>query len=491
VLTPRQWITRAPVSALLIILALCIVALNPIGYIGGGGDDWHYLNAAECWASNGPCLPHDHWSARWPLVAPLAAAISTFGESRISVSLVPIGYAILSLILFAHLLVRLFGRTAALLAGCALLLTPAFAMLISKPNADMVELCFILAAAAAWIEAASTGRKAAAFVAGVALGLAFQTRETSAAVLAVAGLAWLFLPRERKLLALWCVPGFFAPLLAEMAMYWTTTGDPLGRLRLAFGHTQIASTELSASVDTSRSPLFNPEFIAGWQPSNGIRLHWIADPLLNLLTHPQIGLTLSGAILLLLSLGRSGAIERPALRHVLIGLGAAASMALLLIYALAIDPKPRMFLPLACAAAAGVGVLLPAAFRSREGKVLACIGCAIFLVRSLVVIAAAPNVTGAERVAGDWIQHRQGSVSVDETTRRHLALVPRARALPVDDPSRPFYLTVAWGGCTGRGVVAAEYSFRQDEPALARLTRAAGLGLAHSDSYALCLLQRR
>ena len=70
--------------ALVISLALILI-INPVGFLGGGLDDWHYLNAARCWAAHGPCLPQDHWQGRWPVVAPIGASIFLLGENRFSV----------------------------------------------------------------------------------------------------------------------------------------------------------------------------------------------------------------------------------------------------------------------------------------------------------------------------------------------------------------------------------------------------------------------
>lgn len=54
-----------------VIVLLLLIALNPIGYIGGGGDDWHYVEAARCVARDDACGYETHWATRWPLVLPL------------------------------------------------------------------------------------------------------------------------------------------------------------------------------------------------------------------------------------------------------------------------------------------------------------------------------------------------------------------------------------------------------------------------------------
>lgn len=53
--------TRRIAFALAALIALCCVALNPVGYVGGGADDEQYLAAARCWvAQRVPCLPEGH-----------------------------------------------------------------------------------------------------------------------------------------------------------------------------------------------------------------------------------------------------------------------------------------------------------------------------------------------------------------------------------------------------------------------------------------------
>ena len=69
----RKLLANPPILWLILGLAFVgIVSINPIGFIGGGWDDWQYLDAARCWRAHGPCLPHNHWQGRWPVIAPIA-----------------------------------------------------------------------------------------------------------------------------------------------------------------------------------------------------------------------------------------------------------------------------------------------------------------------------------------------------------------------------------------------------------------------------------
>ena len=473
---------QLPPALPLVACALFLYWLNPVGYVGGGGDDWQYLSASICWAASGPCLPHDHWWARWPLVAPMAASIAALGDSRAALALVPLLWSCAVLLLFARIVERLAGRAAALAAGAVLLLTPAFAIQLARPNIDHVELAFLLVALLGWIEAVRTGRRSWALLLGFGLAVAVLARETSAVFVAAAGIAFLRTPMAEKRVLVWAAPAFALPVAAEMLAYLVATGDPFYRLRLAFGHTRIPSAELASWVDTSRSPLFNAEFIAGWRAANGIEAHWTVKPLLNLVTHANIGMTLIGAAALSIAAPRPDA-ERAQRRTLLALIAIAGGASLVFIYALGIDPKPRMFLPLAAAAAAAAGIAAVALWRS--GSRIVPLAAGLFLLPpAFVSFLAVPANAQAERAAAEWLAAAPGAVTVNETTRRYLALVPGVRGLPVDDDARPLRLAVATEPC---GAALRQAAAHDGEWALLAAMRARSIGLSPENGLWLCL----
>jgi 4-amino-4-deoxy-L-arabinose transferase-like glycosyltransferase len=395
--------------------------------------------------------------------------------------------------LFAFIAERLFGRAAAIVGGAALLLTPVFSLALLQPNVDVVELAFLLAAVAAALQAAESRRRGWAFASGIGLALAALTRETSFVFVAVAAAWFLFMRQADKRLFAWAAPGFALPVLAEMLVYWAATGDALRRLHLSFGHTRLPSTELSAAVDTSRSPFFNPDFIAGWRPANGIDVHWTVDPLLNLFTHPQTGLTLLAGILLLCVYGGKGILPAPQARWAKLFMASAGAAAFLLIYALAIDPKPRMFVPLAAASALAIGAVAPHLWAAKS-RLLLVVASIVVGGQSLLVLAAAPAVRGAESVAANWIAGAAPrTMTLSPNTSSHLALVPSARSLPVDAPGL-FELHLSFGGCAaeadGRAVLRS-WSFLDGEPALTALARRYLPMQASAERYFLCLYAPR
>ncbi len=471
---------------ILIGFAALILLINPRGFIGGGTDDWQYLNAAECWAAHGPCLPTQHWATRWPLIAPLAAVLRTFGETRVTVGLVPLAYAAAATALVRHLATRLFDRSAGLVAGIAFLATPAIGLSLLRPNIDLVELTFLLAALAALIGAVDRRSRSLALVAGAMLALAVQSRETGFAYAIVAGVAFLRADHDTQRLLLWGAPGFILPMLIELTVYAIVFGSPFARFAIALHHTALQSSALAVGVDTSRSPLLDPAIIDGWRPVSGIDLHWIVNPVINLLAHRMTGpILMAGAALLIARRRTVPAVQWRAACRIFV---AAAAASIILIYVLAIDPLPRMFLPLAAAAALAIGGLAPRSPASRaDALVLAALAALLVIV--LATIARQPTMLRAEEPATRIIATHGADLSIDATSRRALALVSGTRTLPDPSVQTRRRIAVAQQGCRPRGAerVAEQYALRGPwfvSPAPYRGTRDA------APDFALCLFER-
>ena len=132
---------RTMVAAAAILLAYTLI--NPVGFLGGGMDDWQYLNAARCWVAHGPCLPYDHWQARWPLVAPLALAIRLIGENRFSVGLPSLIATIACLPPLAMIGNRLFAPPVGFGAMLIFLLVPSVAVELTDPNVEIIEFALL------------------------------------------------------------------------------------------------------------------------------------------------------------------------------------------------------------------------------------------------------------------------------------------------------------------------------------------------------------
>lgn len=433
-------------SAVAVTIAALLVAalVNPLGYRGGGADDWHYLEAARCAAAHGLCPPIDHWWARLPLVMPMGGSIALGGESRLTVALVPFAYALVALTCFTLLVHRHFGRGAAMVAGILLATLPVAAISYLQPNVDMPELAFLMAGFLAFDCAVRRAQRRWAWVAGLLLGLAILTRPTALVILPI--LAWLiFRQRPLRRLALPLALGIAAPLLVETLFYGMWLGDPLIKWRLALGHAAVATDELPPGFHSARGPLLNPDYIAAWRMRMDIHVHWTIDPILNLLANPIIGTSLVATLVLLLLSPPSP--KEAAGRAIWFLLGAAILYFGALTYGLAVDPKPRMFLPVAAAGAAIAGIqVMRLKRRNRELMALALAGLVVTL--SLIRIYIEPDTRRLEPVAARWLAQDGARLSIEDRTARFLTLVPGVRALPLHPTvDRPLAMVIGFDRC--------------------------------------------
>lgn len=439
-------------------LACFYLLLHPIGYTGGGADDQRYLEAARCWAANGAmCVPNNHWASRWPALAPIAAAIQLFDEGRTSIGLGTLGGWAASIALIGLLGRLWFDRTAGLLAAALFASIPIVSAWATQPAVDLVELAFQLGSLALATLAYRRQSVLLTIGAGVAAALAVQSRETSFIFCLVAALAWLRLDAKRRSVLLWSLAGFGGMMAVEMIAYAAATGDPLTRYRLSMAHVEIASAELQPWVDTGRSPLFNPAYVAGWKRAMGIEVWWPIDPWLNLLANPLLGYWLVAAIGIGLAFWRVA----DAAARTLIGRNAfgAAMVAILLVYGLAVDPKPRMFL---LAGAGGVLVIARACveFIRRGSGAVPLTVLALLFGGGAGIIAKIPDSQGIEQAARQWIAAFPGLIETDSKTIGALTLLPEARALPGVGSGRPLRLVLTTTSCArligSRGTVVAQ-----------------------------------
>lgn len=430
---------------------LLVMFVGPRGFLGGGWDDWQYLNAARCWREFGPCLPSDHWQGRWPVIVPLAASIALLGESRSTVSLSPLIASVACLLLLAHLGNRIFGRPIGWIASLLLVLTPAFSIQLLTPRVESIELAFILAAVLAIVNWRDGRQWYWPLLAGLAFGMAFQVRETAVVAAAFAAIYVVTrTPRPSGPNVMLAIAGFAAPFLVELLVFAVSTGDPFWRRKLSIAHTQVISSELLGPVDPNRPPFFNKTYIANWRHESGLDVHWAFDGLINLFLNAKAGLSFVLAPLLLL-------IGPPYLQASVRKIAArlwlwAIAYAAVLIYALAIDPKARMMLVPLCATHLALALLIWHLKQAGRTAVVAavCIACAVC---GLVALFTQQSTALFERPAEKWIAALPGQIEIDPNTRRHLTLVQSARALPgLNSDSR--YLLYSGQTTCGRWIIA-------------------------------------
>lgn len=466
---------------------LVLLAINPIGYVGGGGDDYPYLSAARCFARHGVCLPYDHWARRYPIVLPEAASLYLFGENAVSVAIAPLLYTLAGVGLFTTIVQRRFGAPAALIAGAVFAATPVVVLRILEIGIDLPEFVFVLLAVFV-LDRPECGM-ARAIGSGMMLGMAIQCRPTALVLLPVflLRLAWAGQARDiGPFLA-----GVLLPNLAEAAVYWAGTGDPLTPWKLSLAHAHIPSSELSGQVDTSRSPLFNPDFIGGWRRTMGIHIHWSIDGLLNLFADPEIALTLLAAMAMCV-------VGRPGNRALLPLAGVAAFWFAGLTYGLAVDPKPRMFLIVAAVASIALGVAATAHWR--RSRALIAIALTLVAAKGLITAWERTGIAGPKALAAQWAAQQGGDLTVDPTTASFLTLEPAVRTLPpaAAAPDRRHMLLFGQTGCAqaarARGFagwrVSRAASFHTIEPPFVMALRNRHIVLSPRVVPVVCILTR-
>ena len=90
-------------------------------------------------------------AGRWPVFGPTALLIDLVRRSRAIVALWPLACGSIALLLLAEAGRRLFGLGAGVLGSVLLAFTSAFSFQLLRPNADTVELMFVLAAVTAML----------------------------------------------------------------------------------------------------------------------------------------------------------------------------------------------------------------------------------------------------------------------------------------------------------------------------------------------------
>ena len=461
---PSSWAEAFPVRlALLVLLGLLVAGLHPYGYTGGGADDGRYLEAVRCIVSNGYCVPTNHWAARLPVVLPSSAIVALVGESRGTLLLIPLLYGAGSLILFALLVRRIAGERAATLASLALICTPAFISRWLRLNVDIPELFFLLAALSLLLAAVRREQASLAIAAGAAVGLAVLSRTTAftAAPIIVAGLM-LFTSKPLKWTLLLAIGGL-AALAAEALLHGLTAGRPLLSWELAHAHTRIPSTSLPRSLDFTKSPILNVDYIAIYPRPAGIRIHWLVDGALNLLANPQLALTLCAAIALSLASlveARRKRAEAAPSRLPWFLVGAALLYFATLTFFFAVNPTPRMFMPVICVAAFAIGCWAQS-HRSRPERLAIAAILAAMLATTATGGLRTVHLPDHEEEAERWVAESREPLAISRTAASVFALSPSLSELPRATPttSRP---TIGIGpGCTG---IPAERLLRRVVP---------------------------
>ncbi|HEX7872846.1 MAG TPA: glycosyltransferase family 39 protein [Sphingobium sp.] len=430
--------------AMLVLIGLAFVFINPRGYIGGAYDDGRYLAAATRWAMEGPVLGHNHWALRWPLVLPTAAIIHQAGLDFWAL-LIPgiLSYLGLALVNYIGLRSAVSAR-AGFLGALGILATPGIAYWSCALYPDLLEAA--LWSAAFWslwhaTHMAEGPRQTRwVLITGLIAGLSFCVRETSAALAIGLVLAMLFLPRLP--LRLWIMAGASTALLpvAEYAILWAASGDPLYRLHVDLNHIAIASEDMRGGVAKGELAVFNTGIMERWAGAGPVRIHWAVDTWINFFANFYYGQNYVVAAVLGLCHVLKRRATAPDLRLVrglvpaLLAIGIANTLWNL--YVLALNPSDRMFIPTTVMVTMIAAMLADRLWPLRRIRTFVGVVMGIKILSTLIVADTLPNYRDGAAIA-HRIAPPAGPVHVSWQTYANLALADPAFRRRLDVRAAP------------------------------------------------------
>ena len=218
---------------------LCLLALFVLAFLVRlacftglvGSDDVWYATYAQQIASGEYPSDSNQYTGRPGVFLPVALIYRLFGTSEASSVIVPLFASSASVGLVAAIGARLFGPLAGLIAGLLLCSSPIHIRHASILMPEPIMEFWIALGVWCYLRAASRGSRLLAAAAGVAIGVAYLTKEPAVFVVpALMAAAWI---ARRRDLAAAVALGALAVAGVELAAYQLIYGDPLHRLVLA------------------------------------------------------------------------------------------------------------------------------------------------------------------------------------------------------------------------------------------------------------------
>jgi hypothetical protein len=256
------WRVEAGGVAALVALGVVVLVWRWVGF--QGHDDAYYARAALDWVRHFPALGADHWALRYPLVLPMAVALAVFGQS-LSVLALPALAAYLAWLGVTYLCMReWFGLPAALFAVLAGILVPEFPVQATYANPDILELAFVMGAFWCHQSALSRADRVLPLLhCGALAGLAFLTRETSAALVLYFCVVAMFRPGMPRRSYLLIALTFLVVVGVEFAYFGLRTGDFLYRVHLSANHDHVDRAAQAVAAAAAGHALDSEGVLAG------------------------------------------------------------------------------------------------------------------------------------------------------------------------------------------------------------------------------------
>lgn len=367
------------VLAGLLLLAFCLMWAFYVGF--QAADDKSYLNGALGWVNSFPFVGKDHWALRHPMTIPAAISVKFFGLNEFAVSLPNIIY-FTSFIIINYWAVRKYlGTLCAAITTLIFITLPGFIILSTYLEIGIPEIFYISISFWSFRKALDRPEETRLWIiSGIAMGLAFVTRETAASFVVFVGLIFLFKPIVSRLYYVYLFGAAASILLIDWIYLALMTGNLRYRYSIDLNHDTIDRFAMASRVAV-RKGLIDSE--------GNISVNVFIDPVLNLFVSQKYTLVFWLIIPALFLLWRKRAQLSSALT-----LGLLAGYVLVSFLFLGANPKlylvPRYFLVTAWAASIIVAWWLASSFRAR--KYVSVAVAALALLGANFVAMAVENI---------------------------------------------------------------------------------------------------
>jgi 4-amino-4-deoxy-L-arabinose transferase-like glycosyltransferase len=276
-----------PIYVVLLLLQILVISYMWIGFLGSDDVAWYYAGARG-WLDHPPFVG-GHGTIRYLLTLPVAASISTFGDTQLALLLPSLIYGLAVSFIVMLWSLRHYSRSAAFFGTAALMTIPIAAQYMSVANIDLVEAFFVFAGLILFLESIDRGATVGRVLAsGVCLGAAFLCRETSAFVLLAFSILFLCgFGLSRK----WYFvlgAGFIAINLVQSLYLGVMTGDPLYRYHIIEGADPYLDRAVNLEGNVRIHPLIDPLLVILINQEYAL-LFWLACPAIyGLLRHAKV-----------------------------------------------------------------------------------------------------------------------------------------------------------------------------------------------------------
>ena len=395
-------------TAMLLGASICafigIVSTFWIGFLGS--DDTLYWAGAGGWLAHSPYLGDTHWALRHTLVLPMAITRLILGQGLAALLLPSLLYAIGVVVVAALWIRRAAGLPAAAAAMLLVVTCPQFILLASIANVDIVESFYILLGFAlidvAMDRAPARSRTvwAVLLLAGICLGLAMLSRETSAFAVAAVGLLFLAGHGMRRARYFMIGAGFVAVVGLEFAYVWWMSGDPFYRSSIVLNHDNTINRWIDQGVSVPiLHPLVDPVTMLLLNHNFGL-LTWIGVPLaVWLMRRPDLPVPTRRMAILAITL---------ALTWTVICAGAWTELNLI----------PRYFMLPALLLSMLAGIALSVLWENGRRRLAAISGAALLGANLLAMWVDNRNYLYGEHVLVEIAAHQPGTIHTDSQTLR-------------------------------------------------------------------------